>query len=139
MTAIAMPMRRVASNVAMCVLLGAAMDLVARPSVAVAGAIVIAIGMYELSPLKAYVRKHWCEGSCIGLMALPMLLGMTGFAWMVACVAFATVQQLLPPMRIVDVTLGVVIASLGGVILFAPDAIPAITQPIFLAAAHICG
>jgi predicted metal-binding membrane protein len=114
------------------------MDLVARPSVAVAGTIVIAIGAYELSPLKACVRARWCEGSCIGLMALPMVLGMTSLTWMVACIAIATVQQLLPPMRTVEKTLGVGVVALGLAIVFAPDAIPAITQPIFLAAGPIC-
>jgi predicted metal-binding membrane protein len=134
-----MILRLVASNVVICALLGAAMDIVSRPSVGVAGAIAIAIGAYELSPLKAYLRKRCCEASCIGLMALPMVLGMTGLTWMVGCAAVATVQQVLPPMRTLDVTLGVAIAALGFLIVFAPDAIPAITQPIFLAAGQICG
>jgi hypothetical protein len=134
-----MTLRLFASNVVMCALLGTAMDVVSRPSVAVAGVIAIAIGVYELSPLKAYLRRRYCEASCIGLMALPMVLGMTSLTWMVACVAVATMQQALPPLRAVDLTLGVSIVALGLAILFAPNAIPAITEPILLAAGQICG
>jgi hypothetical protein len=135
---IATATRLTVSNAVMCVLLGAAMDLVARPSVAVAGVIAIVIGVYELSPLKSYVRARWCEASCLGVMALPMVLGMTGLPWMVACVAFATALQLLPRMRALDLSLGAAIAALGLAIVFAPNAIPAITQPIFFAAGQIC-
>jgi hypothetical protein len=122
----------------MCSLLGAAMDLVARPSVAVAGVLAIVIGVYELSPLKSYVRARWCEGSCVGLMALPMVLGMTSLTWMVACVAVATVLELLPPMRAFDVTLGMAVVALGVLIAFAPNAILPITAPIILAAGQSC-
>jgi predicted metal-binding membrane protein len=132
-------MRFLVANLVMCALLAAAMGMVARPGVALAGAITLAVGLYELSPLKAYIRKHCCEASCLGLMALPMVLGMTGLPWMVGCATIAAVQQALPPMRVVDATLGVGIAALGLAIIFAPNAIPAITQPIFFAAGQICG
>jgi predicted metal-binding membrane protein len=136
---IAAAARMTASNALMCVAFGLAMGMVHRPSLAVAGAITIAVGVYELSPLKVYLRNRFCEASCIGLMVLPMTLGLTSVAWMVACVAIATMQQLLPAMRTLDVMQGAVIVALGLLIVFAPDAIPAITQPIFLAAGQICG
>ena len=135
---IASAARFVGLNLVLCVLLGAAMDMVYRPGVVVAGALTIAVGLYELSPLKVYLRNRFCEVSCVGLMLLPMLLGMTGLTWMVACATIAAVQQVLPPMRAFDVALGVAIAALGATIVFAPDAIPAVAQPIVLAAGRIC-
>jgi predicted metal-binding membrane protein len=121
-----------ASYLAAWALIGAALHLLYRPpGVFLAGIITIAAGLYELTPLK----RH----ACLGLMAVQTVLGMTDLTWMVLIAAVILVQKLLPPTRVVDLPLGLAVIALGALIVLAPNSIPAITQPIFFAAAHICG
>jgi predicted metal-binding membrane protein len=120
------------SYLAAWALIGAATHVLYRPpGVFVAGLITIAAGLYELTPLK----RH----ACLGLMAVQIVLGMTDVTWMVLIATIVVAQQVLPQMRAVDLLLGLAIIALGLLIVLTPNAIPAITQPIFLAAAHICG
>ena len=122
----------IASYLAVWALIGAAIDVLYRPpGVLVAGIITIAAGVYELTPLK----RH----ACLGLMAVQIVLGGMDLTWMVAVAAFVVMQKVLPPMRALDLPLGLAIVVLGALIVFAPEAVPAITQPVFFAAAHICG
>ncbi|MGB6986875.1 MAG: DUF2182 domain-containing protein [Candidatus Aquilonibacter sp.] len=142
----------IASYLAVWALIGAAIDVFYRPpGVFVAGIITIAAGAYELTPLKRAFRvrctEHLsglrfgcaCAASCVGLMAMQCVLGMMDLTWMVLIAAIIVVQKVLPPMRAVDLPLGLTIVALGALIALAPNAIPAITQPVFFAAAQICG
>ena len=121
-----------ASYLAIWALIGAAMHVLCRPpGVFVAGIITIAAGVYELTPLKRY--------ACLGLMTVQMVLGLTDLTWIVLVAAILLAQKLLPPMRVLDLPLGLAIVGLGVLVAFVPNAIPAVTQPIFFAAAQICG
>ncbi len=121
-----------ASYLAVWAVIGGAMHVLYRPpGVFVAGLITIAAGLYELTPLK----RH----ACLGLMAVQMVLGMTDLTLMIAIVAIVTMQNVLPPMRTIDLPLGLAIIALGLLIVLVPNAIPAITQPVFFAAAQKCG
>jgi predicted metal-binding membrane protein len=75
-----------------------------------AGAVVIAAGLYELTPLKrrSLRRCHegtgsglayggWCVGSSAGAMAVLLALGPMSVAWMAVVTAVVLAQKLLPP------------------------------------------
>jgi predicted metal-binding membrane protein len=112
-----------------------------RPhSTSVAGALTIAAGVYELTPMKRNFRRRcratmgsgfkfgiYCVGSSIGLMVLLLALGAMSVTWMAAVAVVALAQKLLPPMRLVDVPLASAIVALGIVVVIAPSAIPGLT------------
>lgn len=117
---------------------GAAAYVIYRPHGALPAAlIVIAAGLYELSPLKRYFRRRCrddagsgygyglcCTGSSVGLMAMLLALGVMSIAWMVVISAVVTAQKLLPGKLAVDVPLGLAIIGLGTWIAVAPSMIP---------------
>jgi predicted metal-binding membrane protein len=85
-------------------------------------AVVVAAGLYELTPLKRRFRERCrtddasgldlglaCVGSCLGLM----LAGATGPAAMVAATAVVLAQKLLPPRPAVDVPVALAIVGAG--------------------------
>jgi predicted metal-binding membrane protein len=91
-----------------------------------AGALTIAAGLYELTPLKRYSRRRcrensrsglrfgvWCVGSSIGLMVMLVALGVMSVAWMGIGAALIVVQKLLPPRVAVDVPVALAIVGLG--------------------------
>ncbi|HYV60077.1 MAG TPA: DUF2182 domain-containing protein, partial [Acidimicrobiia bacterium] len=92
----------------------------------VAGALTIAAGLYELTPLKRTWRRRCrehdasglrvgllCVGSSIGLMVMFVALGVISVAWMAVIAAVIVAQKLAPPIRTVDALLGVAIVGLG--------------------------
>ena len=109
-----------------------------RPHEAVgAAAVVIAAGIYELTPLKRYFRRRCrepvrsgvefglcCVGSCIGLMLLLVAIDVMSVAWMAAIAAVVFVQKILPAKAVVDVPLALAIVGLGTLIAIAPSAVP---------------
>jgi predicted metal-binding membrane protein len=116
----------------------------ARGSVA-AGVVVIAAGVYELTPLKQAFRRRCresvrsgfqfglcCPGSSIGLMLMLMLvaLGLMSAAWMSLIAVVVLAQKLLPPEAAVDVLLALAIVGLGILIVLAPASVPGITPPM---------
>jgi len=116
-----------ASYGAVWVLFGLAVYAVYRPhGEAVAGALTLAAGLYELTPLKRACRKRcrahvrnglefgvWCVGSSIGLMVMLVALGAMSITWMVVVAAFVAAQKLLPPRRVLDVPPALAIVGLG--------------------------
>jgi predicted metal-binding membrane protein len=98
-----------------------------RPhSVATAGLIALAAGLYELTPLKRHFRRSchdevlpgWqlglcCVGSSIGLMLVMVAFGVMSVAWMAAASVAMVAQKLLPPRAAVDVALAIAIVALG--------------------------
>ncbi len=101
---------------------------------AAAGALVIAAGLYELTPLKRRFRREcWessgsasgiafglcCVGSTIGLMVIMVALGVMSVTWMAVIAAVAVAQKLWPPRAVIDVPLALAIVSLGLVIVIA--------------------
>jgi predicted metal-binding membrane protein len=128
----------VGSYLAVWVLVSAVMYTVYRPHGAVAAAaVVIAAGIYELTPLKRYFRRRCretvrsgiefglcCAGSCIGLVLLLVAIDVMSFAWMAVIAAIISVQKILSAKVVVDVPLGLAIVGLGILIVVAPSAVP---------------
>jgi predicted metal-binding membrane protein len=105
-----------------------------------AGALTIAAGAYELTPVKracrrrcrAGVRSGWqlglcCVGSSLGLMVVLVAVGVMSVAWMGVIAALVLLQKLLPVRAAVDVPVALAIVALGVVIVAAPGAIPGLT------------
>ncbi|MGP7997961.1 MAG: DUF2182 domain-containing protein [Streptosporangiaceae bacterium] len=105
-----------------------------------AGAITIAAGVYELTPVKQRFRRHCraigrtgfefagsCVGSSIGLMLIFLALGVMSIPWMAVITVLVTGQKLLPARAAIDVPVALAIIGLGIVILAAPAWIPGLT------------
>ncbi len=132
------------SYLAVWALAGVAVYALYRPHGAVvAGAVVIAAGAYELTPLKQHFRRRCqeaagsglgyglcCLGSSLGLMAMLVALSVMSVIWMAVITVLALGQKLLPVKAAVDVPLALAIAGLGILIVLAPATIPGITPPM---------
>jgi predicted metal-binding membrane protein len=133
----------------------------------VAGAVLLAAAIYELTPAKdaclrrcrgplQFVMEHWregpvgalrmgaihgawCVGCCWGLMATLFALGVMSITWMVLIAALIAAEKLLPrPARIRQGTAALLIALAIGVALW-PTHVPALTLPSSSAAAGAMG
>jgi predicted metal-binding membrane protein len=116
-----------ASYLAVWTLVGLAVYAVYRPhGAAVAGALTIAAGVYELTPLKRHCRRRcresvrsgfefgvYCVGSSIGLMVVLLALGAMSITWMALVAVLVLAQKLLPPRAAVDVPIALAIVALG--------------------------
>jgi predicted metal-binding membrane protein len=104
---------------------------------AAAGALVIAAGVYELTPAKRYFRRRchestgsgWayalsCVGSSAGLMVVWIALGVMSLLWMSVVAAVVIAQKFLPARAALDVPLALVIIAFGVWIVAAPSAVP---------------
>jgi predicted metal-binding membrane protein len=126
-----------ASYLGIWTLVGLLVYAVYQPhSARVAGALTIAVGLYELLPLKRGCRLRCranrsalgfginCLGSSAGLMLLFLAVGAMSVAWMcvVACLVLA--QKLLPPRPVIDLPFALAILGFGVAILIAPSSIP---------------
>jgi predicted metal-binding membrane protein len=107
-----------------------------------AGAVVIAAGAYELTPVKRHFRQRCredagsglgfglcCVGSSIGLMAMLVALDVMSLFWMAVVTVLACIQKLRPAKSAIDVPLALAIIGLGLVIVFAPSLVPGLTPP----------
>lgn len=133
--------RFAAAYLAVWTLIGVAVYAVYQPhGTAAAGALAIAAGIYELTPLKHHCRRrcrsgvrsgfelgYWCVGSSIGLMVLLLAVGAMSVPWMAIVAALVAAQKLLPPRAAVDVPLALAIVALGALIVVAPSAVPGLT------------
>jgi predicted metal-binding membrane protein len=108
-----------------------------------AGAVAIAAGLYEFTPLKRHCRRRchesvrsgfqfglYCVGSSIGLMLMLVALGVMSLTWMSAIAVLILVQKLLPPRAALDVPLALAIIGLGIMIILAPSSVPGLTPPM---------
>jgi predicted metal-binding membrane protein len=102
-----------------------------------AGVVVIAAGVYELTPVKRHFRLQCrenarsglvfgldCVGSSAGLMAMLVVLGVMSVTWMAVIAAVVVAQKLLPARNTIDVPLAIALVGLGIVILAAPSSVP---------------
>jgi predicted metal-binding membrane protein len=119
-------------------LVGVAVYALCRPHGNVAaGVVVIAAGVYELTPIKKRFRLRChansrsgivfgldCVGSSIGLMAILVMLGVMSITWMVVIAVPVVAQKLLPTKAAVDVPLALAIVGLGVFIIAAPSLVP---------------
>jgi predicted metal-binding membrane protein len=134
----------IGSYLAVWTLVGVAVYAVYRPHGAViAGAVVIAAGVYELTPLKRHFRRRCresacsgvafgleCVGSSLGLMLMLVTLGVMSVPWMAVIAVIVTAQKLLPAKAALDVPLGLAIVGLGILIILAPSLVPGLTPPM---------
>jgi predicted metal-binding membrane protein len=132
------------SYLAVWALAGVAVYGLYRPHGSVAaGAVVIAAGAYELTPLKRHFRRRcrdsirsgWefglcCAGSSTGLMLMLVALGVMSITWMSVIAVLVLAQKLLPAKAAIDVPLGLAIAGLGILIVIAPASVPGLTPPM---------
>ena len=125
----------VGSYLAVWALVGVGVYALYRPHGSLAaGLVVIAAGVYELTPLKLRFRRRcresvrsgfefglYCVGSSIGLMLILVALSLMSVAWMAVIAVLALAQKLLPAKAAVDVPLALAIVALGLLILIAPS------------------
>lgn len=117
----------IGSYLAVWSLAGAAVYALYRPHGSVAaGVVVIAAGLYELTPVKRHFRRRCrdsarsgfrfglcCAGSSAGLMAMLLALGVMSVTWMSVTAVLVVAQKLLPPKAAVDVPLALAITAFG--------------------------
>ena len=132
------------SYLAVWTLVGVAVYALYRPhGSSVAGAIVIAAGVYEFTPLKQHFRRRCregarsgfgfglcCVGSSIGLMLMLVVLGVMSITWMCVIAVAAVAQKLLPAKAAIDVPLALAIIGLGVLIVTAPSSVPGLMPPM---------
>ena len=71
----------------------------------------------------------WCVGCCWALMASLFALGVMSVTWMVVVAGLIAIEKTLPWRRVATYGTAVVLATLGVLVLLAPDAIPGLTVP----------
>jgi predicted metal-binding membrane protein len=121
-----------------------------------AGGVILAAALYELTPLKRICLRHcrdpslqtagghsgfpgalrsgivhggFCVGCCWALMAALFAVGVMSVAWMVVIAALIAADKLLPWSSLATVGVVVVLAVLGASVAFASDRVPGLTVP----------
>jgi predicted metal-binding membrane protein len=122
-----------------------------------AGGVLIAAAVYQLTPLKdACLRKcrnplmfllsawrpgrlgamrmgvehgAWCVGCCWALMAALFALGVMSIAWMAFIAALIALEKLLPWRVLANRGVALLLVALGIAVAFAPDRVPGLTLP----------
>jgi predicted metal-binding membrane protein len=108
-----------------------------------AGVVVIAAGVYELTPLKQHFRRRCrqsagsgfgfglcCAGSSIGLMLVLVAVSIMSVIWMCVITVLVLAQKLLPAKAAVDVPVALAIVGLGLLIVIAPSSVPGLMPPM---------
>jgi predicted metal-binding membrane protein len=140
----------IGSYLAVWVLVGVAVSALYRPhGTLLAGAVAIAAGVYELTPLKRHFRRRchqdvhsglrfglYCVGSSIGLMLMLVALGVMSITWMVVITVLGVAQKLLPAKAGLDVPLALAIVGLGILIIVAPGSVPGLTPAMTTHVGH---
>jgi predicted metal-binding membrane protein len=123
----------------------------------VAGAVIVAAGLYELTGLKRHSLTHcrdpelliehrrpgvigavrsgveharWCVGCSWAMMAALLALGVMSVGWMVLIAALIAIEKLLPWRVTATGVAAAVLALLGVAIMSVPDQIPWLTIPL---------
>jgi predicted metal-binding membrane protein len=122
-----------------------------------AGAVIIAAAIYQLTPLKdACLRRcrspmmflltawrpgrigalrmgmehgAWCVGCCWGLMAALFALGVMSIGWMVMVAALIAAEKLLPWKAVANRSVAALLIVLGLGVAFAAGDVPGLTVP----------
>ncbi len=123
----------------------------------VAGAVIVAAGIYQLTPMKdACLRRcrspmgflltswrpgrtgalqmgmehgGWCVGCCWGLMAALFALGVMSIGWMVMIAALIAIEKLLPWKAVANRSIALLLVVLGLGVAFFADDVPGLTLP----------
>jgi predicted metal-binding membrane protein len=134
----------VLSYLAVWTLVGVAVYALYRPhGPFAAGVVVIAAGVYELTPIKQHFRRRCresvrsgfeyglcCVGSSIGLMLMLLALSVMSVTWMAVIAVLVLAQKLLPAKAAIDVPLALAMVGLGILIVIAPSSVPGLTPPM---------
>ena len=132
----------VASYLAVWTFVGVAVYALYRPhGYLAAGAVAIAAGVYEFTPLKQRCRRRCresvasgfdfglcCVGSSIGLMLMLVALSVMSVTWMSVITVPMLAQKVLPAKAAIDVPLALAIVALGVLIVIAPSSVPGLTR-----------
>jgi predicted metal-binding membrane protein len=123
----------------------------------VAGGVILAAALYQLTPLKdvclrhcrnplMFLMDHWrpgrvgalrmgvehggfCIGCCWMLMAALFALGVMSIGWMAFIAALIATEKLLPWRAVANRGIAVLLAVLGIMVAFAPEEVPGLTLP----------
>jgi predicted metal-binding membrane protein len=123
----------------------------------VAGGVIIAAAIYQLTPLKdVCLRKcrspfmfilnswrpgrlgalrmgiehgGWCVGCCWALMAALFALGVMSIGWMALIAAFIAAEKLLPWKALANRGIAVMLVVLGLAVAFVPEDVPGLVLP----------
>jgi predicted metal-binding membrane protein len=130
----------------------------------VAGGVIIAAAIYQLTPLKEVCLRHcrspmmfllmrwqpgrlgalrmgmehggWCVGCCWGLMAALFAVGVMSIGWMVFIAALIAIEKLLPWRAVANRSIAALLIVLGLGVAFAAESVPGLTLPDSPAAAR---
>jgi predicted metal-binding membrane protein len=122
-----------------------------------AGAVIVAAAIYQLTPLKdvcltkcrnplmflleawkpgragalrmGIEHGGWCVGCCWALMAALFALGVMSIGWMAFIAALIAIEKLLPWKAVANRGIAVLLAVLGLGVAFAPEDVPGLTLP----------
>jgi predicted metal-binding membrane protein len=123
----------------------------------VAGGVIVAAALYQLTPLKRaclgrcrgpldFLTERWrdglagalrlgcehgawCVGCCWALMAALFALGVMSIGWMAFIAALIAIEKLLPTPRIANRGIAILLVALGLGIALAPGSVPGLTIP----------
>ena len=108
-----------------------------------AGAMAIAAGVYEFTPVKHVFRRRCCErvrsgfefglccvGSSIGLMLMLVEVGVMSATWMSLIAVLILAQKFLPAKTAIDVPVALAIVGFGIWIVIAPSSVPGLMPPM---------
>jgi predicted metal-binding membrane protein len=122
-----------------------------------AGGIILAAALYQLTPLKDVCLRHcrspfmflmthwrpgrlgalrmglihggWCVGCCWALMAALFALGVMSLGWMAFIAALIAIEKLLPWKALANRGIAVLLLVLGLGVAFWPSSVPGLTLP----------
>lgn len=114
----------------------------------VAGAVIVAAGVYELTPLKQLCLRRCrsphpdgpalrsglasglhCVGCSGGLMAVLFALGVMSVFWMVVVAGVIFAEKVLPQGLRLTRAVAIAVLVLGIWVAFSPSSVPALTEP----------
>ncbi len=123
----------------------------------VAGAVIVAAALYQLTPLKdacltrcrspffflleawkpgrlgalrmGIEHGGWCVGCCWALMAALFALGVMSVGWMAFIAGLIAIEKLLPWKAVANRGIAVLLLMLGLAVAFAPEDVPGLTLP----------
>jgi predicted metal-binding membrane protein len=107
-----------------------------------AGGVIAAAGIYELSPLKARFLRRCrtpgrnglaygldCLGCCFGLMAVLFALGVMSLLWMAVVAGLIFAEKVLPYGLRLSRVVAVALVVLGIWVAVSPSSVPGLTEP----------
>jgi predicted metal-binding membrane protein len=122
----------------------------------VAGAVIVAAGLYQLTALKGVCLSHcrsprmlleqwrrglpgalrmgvghggYCVGSSGAMMAALFALGVMSLGWMAFVAALIAIEKLLPWRAVANRSIAVILVVLGLAVAFVPEDVPGLTIP----------